>query len=322
MEIRRLTTMVAVSLWLALLLVAPVVVAEEPGPEQKAVSQAVEKGKKLLEAGKIDDALEKFHAARLASNDRAPAAFIGLARSELAYGNLELALQHTERALELTDEPASRAEISNLKGSIFFSYLGRPLPEAPDSAKQEAMKGALHSQALAAQAKLAETHFREALDLSGGKLNAARLNLAEALERQGKREESRESVGEYLKHATTDDERAAARNLQCWLREPLPELAPEVVKSGRLTDPVKRNDPIPEYTPRARRNRTQGMVITQVIIDEEGNTECIKVLWGLHDGLTGEAIKALRKWKYEPATLDGKPVRIRWNLTINFRLAG
>lgn len=37
-------------------------------------------------------------------------------------------------------------------------------------------------------------------------------------------------------------------------------------------------------------------------------------------GLTEVAIDALREWTFEPATLDGKPVAVFYNLTFNFRL--
>ena len=42
----------------------------------------------------------------------------------------------------------------------------------------------------------------------------------------------------------------------------------------------------------------------------------------LHGGTreTEEAVKAVSRWKFEPATLNGKPVAVYYNMTANFRL--
>ena len=37
-------------------------------------------------------------------------------------------------------------------------------------------------------------------------------------------------------------------------------------------------------------------------------------------GLTEAAITAVRRWKFEPATLNGKPVAVYFNLTVTFEL--
>ncbi len=37
-------------------------------------------------------------------------------------------------------------------------------------------------------------------------------------------------------------------------------------------------------------------------------------------GLSEEAVKAIKSWKFKAATLNGKPVDVYYNLTVNFRL--
>ncbi len=37
-------------------------------------------------------------------------------------------------------------------------------------------------------------------------------------------------------------------------------------------------------------------------------------------GLHEEAVKAIQQWKFRPATLNGEPVAVYYNLTVNFRL--
>ncbi len=90
---------------------------------------------------------------------------------------------------------------------------------------------------------------------------------------------------------------------------------------GDLTSPRVIEKIAPSYTEEARKNRTMGTVIVRTIIAEDGSIEDVEVLKGQPDGLSEAAVAAVRQWRFEPATLDGKPVSVYYNLTINFRLA-
>ncbi len=37
-------------------------------------------------------------------------------------------------------------------------------------------------------------------------------------------------------------------------------------------------------------------------------------------GLSEEAERAVRQWKFKPGTLNGQPVDVIFNLTVNFKL--
>ena len=89
---------------------------------------------------------------------------------------------------------------------------------------------------------------------------------------------------------------------------------------GNVQHPRKIQANHPQYTEKARQEGLQGIVILQALINEAGQVEEIEILKGLPLGLTEEAIKALETWTFEPATLDGEPVAVFYNLTFNFRL--
>ena len=89
---------------------------------------------------------------------------------------------------------------------------------------------------------------------------------------------------------------------------------------GDVQPPVKISAPSPQYTEIARKARIQGVVIVEAIIDKAGAVTNVKILKGLPMGLDTAAADAVKKWRFKPATLNGKPVAVIYNLTVNFRL--
>lgn len=89
---------------------------------------------------------------------------------------------------------------------------------------------------------------------------------------------------------------------------------------GEVTPPEKISGNPPLYTEMARRARVQGVVTLEAILDEEGNVTQVRVLQGLPMGLDKAAVEAVRSWKFKPATLAGKPVKVYYTLTIHFEV--
>ena len=87
---------------------------------------------------------------------------------------------------------------------------------------------------------------------------------------------------------------------------------------GDVRPPVKVISPQPKYSEEARKARLQGAVILQTVIDKLGNVRDVKVLKGLTLGLTESAIETVKEWKFKPATRDGVPVAVYFNLVITF----
>jgi protein TonB len=95
---------------------------------------------------------------------------------------------------------------------------------------------------------------------------------------------------------------------------------PMVLRAG-MKPPVVVARVDPRYTESARKVGLQGVVIVEAVIDERGRVTNVKVLRGLPLGLEEAAVAAVKQWRFEPATtLDGHPVKVYYNLTINFRV--
>jgi len=76
----------------------------------------------------------------------------------------------------------------------------------------------------------------------------------------------------------------------------------------------------PQYTELARKARIEGIVIIEAIINTNGDVTDARVLKPLPLGLDQAALDAVKRWKFKPGTLNGQPVPVIYNLTINFRL--
>ncbi|MGC1450560.1 MAG: energy transducer TonB [Candidatus Sulfotelmatobacter sp.] len=76
----------------------------------------------------------------------------------------------------------------------------------------------------------------------------------------------------------------------------------------------------PQYPPEAKSRHIQGAVVLQVNIDKQGTVYKIEPIRG-HPLLAPAAIDAVKQWKYKPFLLDGTPVEVETNVTVNFTLA-
>jgi periplasmic protein TonB len=74
----------------------------------------------------------------------------------------------------------------------------------------------------------------------------------------------------------------------------------------------------PKYPAAALAVHAQGAVDIDATIDKEGNVTNVKVLKG--DAILAHAaVEAVRQWRYKPYYLDGQPVEIETQITVNFK---
>ena len=104
----------------------------------------------------------------------------------------------------------------------------------------------------------------------------------------------------------------------------VPSPPPPVVHPLRISHMMEGNliyrvQPI--YPPLARAARIQGTVMLRAIISRTGTIENLQVISG-HPMLVGAAIDAVRQWRYRPYVLNGDPVEVETQVTVNFSLMG
>jgi periplasmic protein TonB len=80
---------------------------------------------------------------------------------------------------------------------------------------------------------------------------------------------------------------------------------------------IRRVDPV--YPPLARNARVQGSVVLFATISTAGTIENLRVLSG-HPLLVGAAIDAVKQWRYRPYILNGEPIEVETEITVNFVL--
>lgn len=63
---------------------------------------------------------------------------------------------------------------------------------------------------------------------------------------------------------------------------------------------------------------TSGLVMVKVTIDEQGNVAATNVVKSSNEGFDAAAVEALKKWKFKPASEDGKTIQISVTIPVKF----
>ncbi|MDZ7683050.1 MAG: energy transducer TonB [Fodinibius sp.] len=74
------------------------------------------------------------------------------------------------------------------------------------------------------------------------------------------------------------------------------------------------------YPPRAVRDKIEGRVVIQYLIDERGKVRNLKIIQGLRYDVNQAAVHALRNSRFHPVRIDGKPVPVEQVIHILFRI--
>ncbi len=76
----------------------------------------------------------------------------------------------------------------------------------------------------------------------------------------------------------------------------------------------------PAYPPLALQARIEGPVVLQAVIARDGTIQHLEVVSG-HPLLVRAAVDAVRQWRYRPFLLDGDPVEVETQITVNFTMS-
>jgi TonB family protein len=76
----------------------------------------------------------------------------------------------------------------------------------------------------------------------------------------------------------------------------------------------------PSYDEASRKAKLNGHVVLTFIVQPDGKPRDIRVVKSLSPGLDQKSIEAVSKWKFTPATKDGKPIAIEIQAETTFRI--
>jgi len=100
---------------------------------------------------------------------------------------------------------------------------------------------------------------------------------------------------------------------------PKPSEKPMVISKLDPGQIIRRIEPV--YPPLARAARVQGTVVLHAIISRQGTVERLEVASG-HPMLDRAAIEAVSQWLFRPYILNGQPIEVETQITVNFVLGG
>ena len=89
---------------------------------------------------------------------------------------------------------------------------------------------------------------------------------------------------------------------------------------GNIKTPTKVRDVKPEYPDEARAKKVQGVVIVEVLIDEDGSVADARILRSIPD-FDEVALGAVKQWKFVPTLLNGQATALLMTVTVNFTLS-
>ena len=87
------------------------------------------------------------------------------------------------------------------------------------------------------------------------------------------------------------------------------------------TDPVVVDRVLPRYPRSARASGVEGTVVVRAVVRHNGRVSNVEIVKDLPYGLGEAAAAAVRRWRFRPATYQGEPIDVYYNVTVNFRLS-
>ena len=268
--------------------------AQEPPPATRA--QLLEQGEQLLAQQQYRRAITAFEDAnRLSDAAGCAECFLGLSRTYVAWGKAGKGVEMARVALQLNPPKPLLARAHHQLAVALLAQPGRGADAVAE----------------------ADGAFRRTLELDPG-ANVDRFNLAGLLLQSGRAEDAVSLARDYLKGAPTGGAATEARMLICLARKAAPPADPAAEAGAEIEPPHPLYRQPPAYSDRARRDKLQGSVLVQVNIDVDGCAGNPSLVRGMGNELDAAAVEAARRWVFQPATAQGRPVPGDSIVSINF----
>jgi len=87
-----------------------------------------------------------------------------------------------------------------------------------------------------------------------------------------------------------------------------------------VTPPVAIETGAPAYPELARRAHMEGVVVLEAIIGADGSVRDVRVVRGVSPLLDPAALEAVKRWRYRPASIDGRHVAVYLKVVLTFSL--
>ena len=95
-----------------------------------------------------------------------------------------------------------------------------------------------------------------------------------------------------------------------------------IYPAGRMgvTVPEAIYSPEPNFSEEARKAKAQGVVVLLLVVGKDGHPYSIRLGQSLGMGLDENAVEAVSRWRFRPATLNGQPVATQIAVQVDFHL--
>lgn len=87
-----------------------------------------------------------------------------------------------------------------------------------------------------------------------------------------------------------------------------------------VAPPVAIETGAPGYPELARRAHVEGVVVLEAVIGADGAVRDVRVKRGASPLLDPAALEAVKRWRYRPASIDGRPVAVYLQVVLTFSL--
>jgi protein TonB len=88
--------------------------------------------------------------------------------------------------------------------------------------------------------------------------------------------------------------------------------------TGDMVRPVLLEKVEPSYPQVARRAGLGGRVTLRAVIAPDGGVESVEVFSSTNPLFNEAAVEAVRRWRYRPAVMNGRPVRVYFSVVVDF----